>query len=498
MLIARILRVRELAPGMLALALSGCASGAPQYVKPQPPAPGDWTTWRGGDETLRGSFESGEALPENWWSPFDDPILDQLQTQAVTLSPDLKTAALHFAQARVQRATVSAQHGPQVNVNGSATAQRQSEFGAGIRLIDAIGADRDTIVPLIAEPFGFYQVGFDASWELDLWGRIRSSVEQADADIARQGALLDLARVSLASDVARGFFEVRTTQRQIRVTREEIAAMEDRLSIIEAQVEGGAVDGLFLERQRADLAGLKSQLPALLAREAANGNEIALLVGERPGALQSQLVPLSNDRALTLPDLTLGLPSELASRRPDIAAADARLRSTTAGIGIARAALYPSIRLGARFGAESYQGSEFLSWGSRLWSIGPSVDLPLFDRGRRKSVVQLRELEQQEAAVAYQRTVLAAWKEIDDALTAYTAEQQQRTELAAREHSARQSYDLAQARYEGGAVDFVAVLDSQRSYLQARSDVVGSDGRLLARYVAINRALGNAPRLPRQ
>jgi NodT family efflux transporter outer membrane factor (OMF) lipoprotein len=274
--------------------------------------------------------------------------------------------------------------------------------------------------------------------------------------------------------------------------------MEDRLSIIEAQVEGGIGDGLLLERQRADLAGLKSQLPALLAREAANGNEIALLIGERPGALQSQLTPLPTDQAITLPDLALGLPSEFAARRPDIAAAEARLRAATAGIGIARAQLYPSIRLGAKFGSESYQGAEFLSWGSRLWSVGPSFDLPIFDRGRRKSVVQLRELQQQEAAVAYQHTVLAAWKEIDDALTAYTAEQQQRSELVAREQSARQAYDLAQARYEGGAVDFVAVLDSQRSYLEARFDVVASDGRLLAQFVAINRALGNAPRLPHQ
>jgi NodT family efflux transporter outer membrane factor (OMF) lipoprotein len=351
---------------------------------------------------------------------------------------------------------------------------------------------------LIAAPFGFYQVGFDASWELDLWGRIKSSVEQADADIAHQGALLDLARVSLASDLANGFFEVRSTQRQIRVTREQIAAMEDRLSIIEAQAEGGLVDGLFVERQRADLAALRSQLPPLLAREAASANQIALLVGEHPGALQSQLAPLSTDRTIPLPDLTLGLPSELASRRPDIAGAEARLRSTTAGIGVARAQLYPSIRLGARFGYESYQGSEFLSWGSRLWSIGPSLDLPIFDRGRRKSVVQLRELEQQEAAVAYQRTVLAAWKEIDDALTSYTAERQQRTELATREQSARQTLDLTQARNEGGAVDFVAVLDSQRSYLQARFDLIASEGRLLTRYVAINRALGNAPRLPHQ
>jgi NodT family efflux transporter outer membrane factor (OMF) lipoprotein len=447
---------------------------------------------------LRGPLENGEALPENWWAAFADPVLDELQDQAVRVSPDLQTAALHFAQARVQRLTVTAQRGPQVDLNAAATAQRQSEFGAGIRIIDAIGVPRDQIVPLLVAPFGFYQVGFDASWELDLWGRIKSSVEQADADIARQGALLDLARVSLASDLASGFFDVRNTQRLIRVTREQIAAMEDRLSIIQAQVEGGTVDGLFLERQRADLAALKSQLPPLLAREAASANQIALLIGEHPGAFQNQLAPLSTDQATPLPDLTLGLPSEVASRRPDIAAAEARLRSTTAGIGVARAQLYPSIRLGAHFGYESYQGSEFLSWGSRLWSVGPSLDLPLFDRGRRKTVVQLRELEQQEAAVAYQHTVLAAWKEIDDAITAYTAERQQQIDLDAREQSARQSLDLAQARYDGGAVDFVAVLDSQRSYLQARFDLVANEGRLLTRYVAINRALGNAPRLPHQ
>jgi NodT family efflux transporter outer membrane factor (OMF) lipoprotein len=498
MAVHRLHRHRAWVSGVMALTLAGCATGAPKYEKPVPQAPPDWTTWRSGDASLHPPLDASEALPENWWAAFSDPVLDALQRQAIQASPDLKTAALHFAQARVQRQTVSAQRGPQVNLNASATARRESELGAGVRLIDAIGADADRIAPLIAEPYGFYQVGFDASWELDLWGRIRSSIERADADIARQGALLDLARVSLASDVARTFFDVRTTQRQIRVTREEIAAMQDRLSIIEAQAQGGLVDGLFVERQRGDLAALRSRLAPLLAREASKDNEIALLLGDQPGALTSRLTPPATDQAVALPDLALGLPSELASRRPDILAAEARLRGATAGIGIAQAALYPSIRLGARFGSESYLGSEFLSWGSRVWSVGPSLDLPIFDRGRRKSVVQLRELEQQEAAVAYQRTVLAAWKEIDDALTAYTAEQQQRTELSLREQSARQAYGLAQARYDGGATDFVAVLDAQRAYLQARFESVASDGRVLGQFVAINRALGNAPKLVRE
>jgi outer membrane protein TolC len=194
-----------------------------------------------------------------------------------------------------------------------------------------------------------------------------------------------------------------------------------------------------------------------------------------------------------LPALALGLPSEVALRRPDIRAAEARLHGATAGIGVARAYLYPSVRLGANFGYESYLASEFADWGTRTWSVVPAVNLPLFDGGRRKRVVLLHELEQREAAVAYQRTVLEAWHEIDDALSGYAAEQQQVRHLTIRERTAREAYELAQARYDGGITDFMTVLDSQRGYLQARRDLVESEGRLSIRVVTINKVIGNAP-----
>jgi len=237
---------------------------------------------------------------------------------------------------------------------------------------------------------------------------------------------------------------------------------------------------------------IKAQLPGLLAQESVSANQIALLLGERPGALRETLMAhAADDGKAALPDLTLGLPSEVALRRPDIRAAEARLHRATANIGVARADLYPSIRLGARFGSESYLSGEFFAWGSRTWSIGPTLNLPLFDGGRRRSIVQLRELEQQEAAVSYQQTVLKVWQEIDDALSAYTAEQQQAQQLEARVRSAGDAYQLAQARYEGGTVDFIAVLDSQRSFLQARRDLAVSEGRLNTRYVTINKAVAN-------
>lgn len=480
----------RLAPLVIALMLAGCAAVGPDHQPPQAAAPDDWTSWRSADASLR-DVSATSGLFATWWQAFGDPVLDVLQQRAAASSPDLQTAALHFAQARAQRSTVAAQRGPNVSVGAGATRQAQSEHGASTRMIGVMGAS-PSVTELLAAPFTLYQAGFDASWEPDLWGRVRRSIEAADADVAQQAALLDLARLSLASELARSYFELRTTQRQIALAREDIAALQDRLGLLQARVEGGVINHLNLEQQRAELAAIQAQLPALLAQEGASANQIALLLGERPGALRSALAAPAHGAQAALPDLALGLPSEVAQRRPDIRAAEARLRRATASIGVARADLYPSIRLGAHFGLESYQSGEFADWGSRTWSIGPSLSLPLFDQGRRQSVVQLRELEQQEAAVNYQKTVLKAWQEIDDALSAYTAEQQQMRQLELRVRSAGDAWQLAQARYDGGATDFTTVLDSQRGYLQARRDLAASKGRLNTRYVAIQKAVGNA------
>lgn len=483
----------------LALALAGCAAVGPDAVTPTPAAPDDWTSWRSGADALRQPPGSAQALAPDWWRAFNDPVLNGLQQRALAASPDLQTAALHFAQARAQYTSTAAQSAPQVGISGGANRQRQSETGASTRTLAAIGGDRTDLAQVLAEPFTLYQLGFDASWELDLWGRVRRAIEAADADVAQQAALLDLARLSLTSDVARHYLELRTTQRQIGLMREDVAALQDRLGLLQARVTGGVTDHLDLARQRADLAALQAQLPGLLAQEAASANQLALLLGERPGALRAELAPLAQDTQeaqAALPDLALGLPSEVALRRPDIRAAEARLHRATARIGVAQADLYPSIRLGARLGLESTLSGEFADWGSRTWSIGPSLDLPLFDHGRRKSVVQLRELEQQEAAVAYHQTVRKAWQEIDDALSAYTAEQQQARQLALRVQSTGEAYALAQARYDGGTADFLAVLDSQRSLLQARRDLLASQGRLGTRFVVIQKALGNGPEAP--
>ncbi|WP_454688494.1 efflux transporter outer membrane subunit [Achromobacter aloeverae] len=480
--------------------LSGCAVG-PDFHAPAPAAPDDWTAWRSGDPSLTAGLAVGAApLPADWWTQFQDPVLDQLQQRAVAASPDLRGAALRFAQSRAQRDTVAAQRGPAVNANAAVQRQRGSEYAAGTRMLDLVApTERDQLAKALSSPFTDHQAGFDASWELDLWGHVRRSVEAADADTDAAAALLQDMRLTVASEVARAYFELRLAQRQRAIVERDIAVASDTLDLIAARARGGLIDDFDVTRQRTQLADLQSRLPGLRAQEAAAINQIGLLTGARPGELTALLAtPAGADAGAYagLPDLSLGLPSQVALRRPDIRAAEYRLHSATANIGVATADLYPRIVLGAGFGYESYQGHRFGEWGTRNWQIGPTLNLPIFDMGRRRSVVVLRELQQQEAAVDYQRTVLKAWQEIDDALTAYGAERQRNARLREKAASSADAYALARARYARGMTDLLAQLDAERGDLQARSDLADSDSRLRMDLVAIYKAVGGGALQP--
>jgi len=474
---------------VLALLLGGCAAVGPEFTAPTPAQPADWNSWRGGPETLRDPVSTA-APPERWWETFQDARLDALLAQAREASPDLRTAALRFAQSRLMRQTVAAQRGPDVGLSAGVSRQRQSEYGAGTRLLDAIAPNnRDQLVSVLSDPFTLYQAGFDASWEIDLWGRVARSIEAADADVAASAAALAQARLAVASEIARNYFELRGTQSQLRWLQEDITAAQASLDILRARQRGGQIDALDVSRQQALLADLNGRLAPLRAQEAAAANRIGLLVGQPPGALREVLSEARGADA-AMPDLALGLPSQVALRRPDIRAAEARLHAATADIGIATADLYPRIVLGASFGYESFKDGKFGEWGSRRWSVGPSLSLPLFDQGRRRTTVALRELAQQEAAVSYQQTVLRAWQEIDDALTGYGAERRRNQELQRKLRASGDALDLARARHAGGMTDFLPELDARRTLLQARRDLAQSDSQLRIGLVAVYKAIG--------
>ncbi len=481
--------------------LAGCAAVGPDYIPSQVEAPADWRAWHGGSPLLAAPAArsggdgnaAGQGMPHAGELAFlADPVLADLQARARQANHDLQTAALHFAQSRVQGQMAAAQHQPQVNASTGVNRQRQSESGAATRLLDALApTNRDELISVLSEPYNLYQAGFDASWEPDLWGRVRRSLEAAQASSTASAALLQEVQLNLAFELARRYVELRGTQRQLRLAQADIAAAQDTLKLLSARTASGLASDLDPTRQQAQLAGLRALLPPLLEQEAQAINQITLLVGERPGALQSELADTGwIPQNLALPDLAPGLPGQVVQRRPDVRAAQARLHAATATIGVAMADLYPRITLGASFGLESVASSKFGEWGSRQWSIGPAISLPIFDQGRRRSTILLRELEQQEAAVVWKQSVLRAWHEIDSALASYAAERLRREQLAHQLHASQTARDLAHAAYIGGLSDFLPELDAQRVLLQAQRDYALSTTRLAVMLIGVYKTLG--------
>lgn len=480
---------------MVAMGVSGCALG-PTYQKPETTAPADWTEWHSGakeltDPQLR---QHTAVRPAAWWQTFNDPMLNQLMAEALGANQDLQIAALHFSQSRAQRLAVAAQQGSHVDGRAGAIRQKQSENGIATRTIDAIApANRESLTQSLSNPYHAYEAGFDASWELDMWGRVRRSIEAADADVQATAAALAEVQLTLQAEVVRRYFELRGAQQQLRIARAQVSASQESLDIARVKARNGLIDDLGVTQQEVLLSDQRSRLPQLLAQEAQTMSQITLLLGKHPGALQEALADQRIVLTLAaLPDLRLGVPSELARRRPDIQRAEAQLHSTIAGIGIAMADLYPRLTLGASFGLESTANNKFGDWGSTQWSIGPSLSIPIFDQGRRRALVQLRELQQQEAAVVYQQTLLKAWHEVDDSLTAYSAERQRYVQLADKVRSSTQALKLAQTRYRSGLSDYLGELDARRSLLQADREETESGSRLFIDLAAIYKALGGS------
>lgn len=479
----------------IGMVLAGCSVG-PNFQTPETDAPSNWADRPTSASELSLSLPVSTAvLPQAWWQVFHDATLDALQKRALQNSPDLQTAALRFAQSRVQQRMVASQATPEIGLNAQATRQRQSEHAPETRLVNAIdGANAPQVVDLLSDPFSYYQAGFDFSWELDLWGRVRRSIEAAAANTAAADALLQDVHLTVSSDLARAYFQLRQQQHQQALLARNIALSQDLLALQTAQAANGLSDeGPQLE-QAQNLAKLQAQHSALNAQQAALLNQIGLLTGDEPGALNTLLAaPLSNldNQALAvLPELALGQPADWLRQRPDVRAAEARLHAATAQIGVAMADLYPRIGLNASAGFQSMASSTFSDWGSRTWQIGPVLSLPIFDLGRRRANVELHRQDQQIAAIAWRQTVLKAWQELDDALTAQAAERQSNLRLRERAAAAHDQLTFAQARVRSGMTSEVGALQAELAWRQAQNEVNESDARLKTSLVAVYKAAG--------
>jgi NodT family efflux transporter outer membrane factor (OMF) lipoprotein len=474
-------RIGRFAPAALAAALAGCAFG-PDFVPPAPQLPAGSYTGEPADPWLQ------QPPDPNWWAVFRDPILTELERRVTAENLDVQTATIRLAESRFQRGVAAAAAFP--SVNGDAKYQRELYSVNGpLSLVKQLLPPSAGPVPLVPTPINEYYVGFDASWELDLWGRVRRQVESADAQVSQAAEQRRDALVSSLAEMARDYIQLRGVQMQIGIAIENSKVAEDILARARERAVKGVGTGLDVENAAAQIENIGAQIPTLQQQESEYSNAVSLLLDQPPGALhptlgRPKLVPLAPPR------VPLGIPSELARRRPDIRAAEAQLHAATADVGVAVASFYPTVQLNGTVGLDSIEFAKLFQANSLQYMAGPSITVPIFAGGRLRNTLKLREAQQVEATIAYQKTVMRAWHEVVNALVAYRLEQQRRTRLKLEIVHSRQTLILARERYSDGVGDFLTVLDAERTLLQAEQQYVTSTTNVSLNLVQLFKALG--------
>jgi len=416
-------------------------------------------------------------METSWWKLFNDDILNDLQLRAQQGNLDLQIAASRIAQSRALVGVANSVGQPKLSLNGFYSREAVSANG----LMAHLGA-KDT-------PYDLAQTSFDASWELDLWGYARRTRESAEAAMDASSYFREAVRVAIAAETARDYLQLRLVQTQLDVAVRNRDVAERVLKLALSREANGIGNRFESASARAQLASVKALIPRLEEHRNSLMNALALLVGEPPRAL-NELLAAARGIPPVPQRVPIGLPSEVARRRPDILQAEARLHAATAAIGMAKADFYPRIRLFGSAGLQS-QGLEYFGyWSSRFFSIGPTLHLPIFEGGRLKSMLALSEARQQEAAVSYRQTVLHAWHEVDDALSAYDLVQKRNEQLAEACQQSRVAYHAALRRYDQGADDYLKVLLAQRSLLASEMELAENTSHISLDMVNLYKSLG--------
>ncbi|QGM05639.1 efflux transporter outer membrane subunit [Stenotrophomonas maltophilia] len=462
-------------PALLLLAsASGCTLG-PDFVRPDDGLATVQLSARGDYDT--DGRTTSESTPVRWWDLFNDPVLTSLQADAQATNLDLLLAAERIQESRAQLGIASSDLLP--SVGGSAAYAREANSANG--KFAALGA------PTSASDF--WQTGLDASWEIDLWGRARRAREGAEATLEASIYGREVARAALAAEVARNYLMLRGTQSQLDVTRQNLEVADRSLSIAENRQRNGVGTAFETASARAQLATTRSLVPELTQRRNALVNALALLLGQEPRALDARLM-----MAMPLPvlpsNIPVGVPSELARRRPDIRRAEAQLHAATAAIGVAKADFYPRIGLRGRIGVEAFEGRDLGSWDSRTFSVGPTVYLPIFQGGRLKQRLALNESRQRSAAISYRQTVLSAWHEVDDALDGWSAQRAHHEDAEVAYEENLLALHAAERGYREGATDYLSVLTAQRGLLASQSALNTSATNSALAVVRLFKSLG--------
>lgn len=442
---------------LLPFFFGGCLSVGPDYKTPELPKVGTAQT----------------EVSADWWTVLNDPELTALIDETLQNNWDLKSAVASVRAARAQLGMARASYGPQIDASGSYSRTKSGTEVLGMRL-----NERD-----------IYRAGFDAAWEIDIFGGTRRAVEAAKAGFEAQDAGRAAVEVSLAAETAQSYVLLRTGQQRLRVARENLALQQETFDLMQSRFDSGLADELALQQARYNLESTRSVLPLLETGVEKSLNALAVLTGVLPGSLHDRLAAEQHIPTTTV-DQVIGIPADLLRRRPDVRSAERRLAAETARIGQAQSDLYPKFTLLGSIGLESLSTETFTDAGNEFYSFGPGVRWPVFHMGSVRSRIHVQKAAQEQALAAYEQTVLRAVEETRNALTAFEKEQQRIAALTVAVEAARTASELAQNRYTSGLAGLDAVLDGQRARLAAEDQLVQSQSSITLNLIQLYKALG--------
>lgn len=448
------------------LFLSGCLVG-PDYTSPEVKLP---ENWRLPESAL---LVPSEADIRTWWKVFQDPMLTEFINQAGASNLDLKVAVARVKEARARLGVARGELLPAVDAAGSATRQRTSENTA---TPGGVTADN-------------YSGSLDASWEIDLFGRIRRAVEAAQADYQASQEDRIGVMVTLYAEMATNYLQVRTTQARLAASQKNIQSQKEVLELTQVRFKNGLATGLDVAQAEQVLASSEAELPPLYNGLNQSINAVALLLAKPPGAVEERL-----SKAKPIPlipaQVAVGVPLDILRQRPDVRSAERQLAAATARIGQATADLYPSFSLTGSLGLASMETSDFFNTGSRFYSFGPSFNWNLFAGGAIRAQIKVQDALTEQALLTYEQTVLIALNEVDNAATGFFQQRRRVTALKQSVKAARRTLELSLKLYKEGLKDFQSVLDAQRSLFDADNNLAQASGELVTNLVQLYKALG--------
>ncbi len=415
---------------------------------------------------------STQAYDPQWWKTFEDPILDQLQNAALTANHDVRVATARVRQARSIFDETALDRFPHVPVGASV--DRRSQAVPGI-------SDE----PVTSST---YRAGFDAFWEINVFGRVRSAVRAAAATAESFQATLDDVRVSVAAEVGRNYFELRGLQQQLAVLERSLVNQQETLRLTRLRRDAGIGEEQDVASAAARVAAIDASLPPVRADISAREHRLAVLIGVRPNALTADLSPrVYPPLAKALP---LGDPASLLRRRPDVRAAERRLAAASAREGVAAAELYPRITVTGFLGLLAGRGNLFGTGDSRAWAVTPALSWAAFDLGSARARLRGANAATEESLAAFEQSVLFALEETENALVAYRAQQQRLVNLTDQARESTRAANIARTRYREGLADFLQLLDAERTQLQAEDAVAQAEAGVFTSVVAVYKSLG--------